>query len=45
MPRKQERDFRWFTADEILEMNRKGGREAEKFVQMLNAEIAARFVD
>ena len=45
MPRKQERDFRWFTADEILEMNRKGGREAEKFVQMLNSEIASRFVD
>lgn len=45
MPRKQERDFRWFTADEILEMNRKGGREAEKFAQLLNAEIAKRFVD
>jgi hypothetical protein len=45
MPRKQEKDYQWFTTDEILQMNRKGGREAEKFVQLLNAEIAARFLD
>jgi len=45
MPRRQEKDYQWFTADEILAMNKAAGRDAEKFVQVLNAEIATRFLD
>jgi len=45
MPRKQERDFQWFTADEILDMNKRASRHVDDFARLLNAEIAKRFVD
>lgn len=42
LPREQKRDFRWFTGEEILEMNRRAERFSDRFTQLLNAEIARR---
>jgi hypothetical protein len=43
--RNQERDYKWFTEDEILDMNKRAGRHADDFTRLLNAEIAKRFVE
>ena len=42
MPRKQERDFRWFTGEEILDLNKRASRHVDDFARLLNAEIAER---
>jgi len=44
-PRNQERDYEWFTEEDILALNKKGSRYADEFTRLLNAEIAKRFVE
>lgn len=42
-PRNQERDYQWFTGEEILDLNKRASRHVEDFARLLNGEIARRF--